>query len=273
MLRSVRALTLALFALLATACSERATSTPMEALLASVAETRQAGTSRLAVVVEVEQPAVRLRGNGVFDHVSRRGRIAMDVASSGVGGTSVIVLIGDVSYVQVEPAAASRLGGKSWIKIDLPAPGRAHGIDLSRLDPLHANDPAGALDFLLGASQDTREVGQEKVRGTVTTHYAATLDLDKAAQSLPPDLGDDIERTAELLGTKQLPVDVWIDDEGRLRKIIYSVDTSKVKGAAAAAGKATTTLELFDFGVEVRVQEPPADQVTDLSQLLSAAGR
>ncbi len=200
----------------------------------------------------------------------------MDLSNLGVpgAGTSTVVLADTVFYIELPPAVASELGGKSWIKIDLVELGKTQGIDLNQLNSLQGNDPAAALDFLRGASEDTRKVGEEKVRGADTTHYAATLDLDKAAQSLAPDLRDDFERATAQLGTKQMPVDVWIDDDGRLRKMTYALDTSKLQGAASggATGKVTTTVELFDFGVEVDVQEPPAEQVTDLSQLLSGLG-
>lgn len=263
----------ALVALAVTGCAERAKASPMEVLVASAEETREAGTSRLAVLVEAEQPALKLGGDGVFDYASRRGRIAMDLSSLGVpgGGTSTVLVAGTVFYIELPPAAASQLGGKSWIKVDLAELGKMQGIDLGQLNSLQGNDPAAALDFLRGASEDTRKVGEEKVRGADTTHYAATLDLDKAAQSLDAEVRDDFERATAQLGTRQMPVDVWIDGDGRLRKMTYALDTSKLQGAPAggAAGTVKTTVELFDFGVEVDVQEPPVDQVTDLSQLLS----
>jgi hypothetical protein len=60
-------------------------------------------------------------------------------------------------------------------------------------------------------------------------------------------------------------MDVWVDGDGRLRRLEYEMELSDVDGARVAVG---VTMELYDFGVEVDVVAPPADETTDLFELL-----
>jgi hypothetical protein len=55
-----------------------------------------------------------------------------------------------------------------------------------------------------------------------------------------------------------LPAQVWIDDQGRLRKMDFSFHLQQ-NGQKADI---SFSLELFDFGVQVNVQAPPASQVS-----------
>jgi hypothetical protein len=64
--------------------------------------------------------------------------------------------------------------------------------EVSDVDPLDLRDratrnPIGLLAFLTGASNDVREVGQDDVCGTRTTHYEGTLDLQTVVNQAPPD--------------------------------------------------------------------------------------
>lgn len=64
------------------------------------------------------------------------------------------------------------------------------------------------------------------------------------------------------LGT-QLPVDLLVDEDGRLRRLSYASPAE-----VAPSAPLTTTIELSDFGVAVEVVEPPPDEVVDLGPLL-----
>lgn len=77
-------------------------------------------------------------------------------------------------------------------------------------------------------------------------------------------------RATEKAETQSLPADVWVDDEGRLRKMQYRLklrakgtSTSQQQGATVS-----TTMELFDFGTTANVRRPPASQVADFAELL-----
>jgi len=79
---------------------------------------------------------------------------------------------------------------------------------------------------------------------------------------------------------RTLPVDVWIDAQGRLRQLKVSLDLNTLHASQAVTrptqdgGTAVLTIDLWDFGVSVHPVPPPANQVSDASSLLGArAGR
>ncbi len=114
-------------------------------------------------------------------------------------------------------------------------------------------NPGGTLDALRGAG-DVEKVGTDTLRGVETTHYRATIDPQKALDKTPADLRDKVQQGLDQLGGS-IPVDVWIDGDGQTRKITMDID--------AKTGTVATTMEYYDFGTEVDVSAPPADDVFD----------
>jgi hypothetical protein len=82
------------------------------------------------------------------------------------------------------------------------------------------------------------KLGSEEIRGVTTTHYRAHLDKTKAG------LG--------ILKDEPGVVDAWIDDQGLPRRIRVPFG-----GENEAAG----VFDLFDFGVPVDVEAPPANEI------------
>jgi hypothetical protein len=191
------------------------------------------------------------------------------------GGRVEMILLGNVFYMKLPAEALSgepQLLARPWLKVDLATLSQQSGVNLEALGQLRDNDPTAALNFLRGVSNDVKKVGSEKVRGAETTHYSATADLNKTVEQVPADLRDDITRLIGQLGTSTIPTEAWVDDDGRLRRMRYIVDLSRVQAGGQPAplgGVLTTTIEAFDFGADVDVSEPPADQVTDFAALMS----
>jgi hypothetical protein len=121
--------------------------------------------------------------------------------------------------------------------------------------------PTSYLDYLKGLGGAVRVVGREKVRGADTTRYVATLDLARTAASLrSPTKGAAVKGLLDLLGLTKIPVTVWLDDLGRMRKMTMTMDLSSLgKGMNAPANfapKMAITLEMYDFGAPVSVDVP-----------------
>ena len=93
--------------------------------------------------------------------------------------------------------------------------------------------PQRLLALLRAASSETQRTGEESVRGTSTVRYRFTVDCDKA----------------KLVCEGRTDVDVWIDDEGLVRRI--ELDDDDVRGK----------IEFFDFGIEVKIERPPAGEI------------
>jgi hypothetical protein len=69
-----------------------------------------------------------------------------------------------------------------------------------------------------------------------------------------------------------LPVDVWVSDDGYVRRLKVSFDRSAMLGgkppkssSAASMGSMSETIELYDFDKPVHIELPPADQVTTMN--------
>jgi hypothetical protein len=229
---------------------------PAQIVRAAASKTEAANSSRLAVTVDVHRGPRKgaVTAEGAFDYGSRTGRMSMDIA--GLGAIDAIA-DGAVIYMKFPAALARQLpGGKSWVKLDMETAARQSGFDLSELAQVQQGDPTQALQYLRGASDDVKKVGEEDVRGAHTTHYEGTFDLKKAASSLSGAERTAFDRAIARLGTSTLPADIWIDDAGRARKLTFTQDAADV------------TLELYDFGVGVDATPPAPSEVVDLAELL-----
>jgi|SoiMethySBSTD1v2_1073268.scaffolds.fasta_scaffold12320_9 hypothetical protein len=102
-----------------------------------------------------------------------------------------------------------------------------------------------------GGGGGERDGGADRVptRGTIR-HLRATLDLT-GAQAAPT---ASFEARLLAAGVDALPVDVWLDGEGRVRRLVVSLDD---------AGALTTTFVVDDIGADIAIEPPdPADVVT-----------
>jgi hypothetical protein len=214
------------------------------------------------------EPAAPIKIDGEADFSAHRGHMLIDLSQFGLPGPPIDAVFDNaIVYEKFPPALGAALPpGKSWVKVDLATAGQSVGVD-SGLGQAQAGDPSQTLDYLRGVTGNVARVGTDDIRGTHTTHYRTTVDLRKAADQSPT-ARDAINSTIKLLGSSSQPLDVWIDAQGRVRRIHYTVDLSKSKATTPSIpGSATFTLDLFDFGVPVQATIPPADQIADLSAL------
>ena len=261
--------------------------TPREVVLATSTKTAEAKSSRLTFHVDVTgspqlPEGLKMTGDGAFDYAERQGRMTLNIPRvAGVEfGRIEAVFVGNTIYEKFPPNIAQFLGGKPWLKIDIATLSKTAGVDFNTLVQAQSSDPTQALQFLNGAADDVSVVGKEQLRGDDVTHYRATIDFDRAAASAPAEQQAAIRQVAQIYAGLKVPTDVWVDGDNRLRKMTYVMDLSKLQfppeSAAAKGtkltGQMTYAMELFDFGTKVEAVEPPADQVTDFSQLMSGAG-
>jgi hypothetical protein len=199
---------------------------------------------------------VKGSGSGVFNTgPSRSGQLTMKVTVRGMEVPIDTVISGNALYMR--SAVFSQLGlppNKQWIKVDLGQLAQQRGIDLSSLANTSPT-PASALSYLRGSGK-VREVGTESIDGAETTHYKVVVDLEKAVSRSDAATQEALRRVIKAGGVKTLPVDVWVDGKGFVRKVQY---------AQRAAGKdVNVTMNLHDYGKPVTVKPPPANQVIDL---------
>ncbi|HEV3353911.1 MAG TPA: hypothetical protein VG076_13370 [Acidimicrobiales bacterium] len=262
-------------ALLLAACGGGGSSAALTLVRDAPKKTTDAGTSRLEVLIERPQaqggPAAPIKITGEADYQAHRGHMLIDLSQFGLPGPPIDAVFDNVTVYEKFPAAlgAALPAGKSWVKVDLATAGKNVGVDVGSLSQAQAGDPSQTLDYLRGASDNVTRVGTEDVRGTQTTHYKVVVDLNKAAEASPT-AKDAIRSAIKLLGSSTQPLDLWVDAQGRVRQMKYTVDLSKSKVATSTPdvpGSVTFTLNLFDFGIPVQAQVPPPEQVVDLSAL------
>jgi hypothetical protein len=233
--------------------------------------TVQAGSAEVQFTGSVTMGGQTLpvTGNGAVDMSANAGRLSMSMTVPGAGAqTFDEILSGTTFYIRMPRGLAQLPGGKQWMKVDLQAIGKNKGIDFAKAMNAGRQNPADMVRFLKAVGS-SHVVGTEPIRGTPTTHYSASIDLGQAAERI----GD--AKTAAALkqlyassGATSLPVDVWIDRAGRVRRERFSMT---LQGAAGTAGM-DIAVDFLRFGVPVDLRAPPSDQVLDASSFLKAAG-
>lgn len=250
----------------------------LEVVQKSPDKTAGAGSSNFQFEIHLNGSAIKqevtLTGDGAFEFKAGKGTVNIQMPATGSDKPVKIptVINAGVVYQQYPEEVAKQLpGGKPWVKIDVGK--LRQGTSASALAQGQSSDPTASLAYLRGVDddKDVKKVGTEKLREAATTHYVVMLDLRTAAARAGDDRRDSIEDFAIQLGAQEISADVWIDEEGRVRRMRYLIDTSKAASNLAPAGstKVATSLELFDFGTQVKADPPPSSQVTDATKLLT----
>jgi hypothetical protein len=163
----------------------------------------------------------------------------------GVAGTTISeIVVAPYIYVQV-PGSSN-----SWY--------RAAFKNLSTEE-----NPAQTLATLRAAGSVTR-VGDDELAGVATTRYHAVVDLDRVAAAAPSATrsqeADYVSALSALTGSSDLPIDVWIDGQNRVRRILLAINACTREGNLSESAQ----IDYSDFGPLPPVSAPPADQVTEL---------
>jgi hypothetical protein len=193
---------------------------------------KDAGSSRIEMDMTTSGEGSNLTysGGGSMDYAHNRGQLSLIGKVSGE----------ELHFIVDGPDAyfGMRLLGKvRWQK---DADYEATGPD--RLMPGAGGvSPDQVLELLTKLSKKVELVGDEKVRDVSTKHYRARLDLKK--------LGTEYR---EPMFDGEIVVDAWVDDDGLLRRIRLPSGSEEMP---------VFVLDLFDFGVDVDVQPPSADEL------------
>lgn len=122
-------------------------------------------------------------------------------------------------------------------------------------------DPTSFLDNLSDVEGNVEVLGTEDVRGTSTTHYRLNVDESWQDQLTEEELAELEEQGP--LPDDSFPMDLWVSDDGLVHRM--SISFQGIEGEDFTS--MTMTFDLFDFGQPQTIEPPPADQVTDMSEL------
>ncbi|CAM5557244.1 hypothetical protein STENM36S_01796 [Streptomyces tendae] len=218
-------------------------------------KTAEAESARMTIRMKLaaEGRTITSDGKGVLDLAE--GDSVMTVTAQ---DESIEQRVVDQVLYQAAPGQKAP-GGKPWIKIDLKKVAAQQGMSNQQI-----GDPAQTAAYAKAITdKDVEKVGTEKLDGVDTTHYKVSVDVSK----LPGGAG-----MSKQLGPT-LPMQVWLDDEGRLRQ--QQIDMTVEAPASASAKpddsaspkqlRMSTVTRFSDFGTEVDAAAPPTGQVADMT--------
>lgn len=163
--------------------------------------------------------------------------------------------------------------GDRWGYVDGTAVPGMSPTDISGSMGVGGADPSAFLDLLAEVAEVT-PIGTESIRGVDASGVSAEVDLGalleaQGTAAMPaggPDLGD-----------VTFPIEVWIDKDSFVRRIVMELNGEAIAGAAEASGEEISgselmggveigmTMEMFDYAAADIAIEIPTD-VVDITQ-------
>jgi hypothetical protein len=248
-------------------------------LASAVRNTEAEGGAEVAFQMRMEVPGlgepVVFTGGGVEDANRRRARLTFDMSALGdipgadglcSDGCEMEAIQDDLAIYTRSDLFGSALGGKEWMKLDLRRGQSSMGLDFAGAEQF-GQSASEQLRMLKAVSGEVTEEGTDQVAGVEATHYSATVDLRRYPDVMPEDQREaarrGIERLIELTGQSEVPVDIWIDGEERVRRLEMTQSVRQ----GAVEGEMDITVEYVRFGVPVDVDVPDDDDVFDATDL------
>jgi hypothetical protein len=260
--------------------SSSSSMTPLELVSQAVSKTTKAESAKFHMALtETIGPIgpLTVTADGVSDNATHSAKMSMDLSSvaqlSGADASNPRDWQGDVivdgsnpkavvEYMRVPALSKLIPGAKPWLKLDLDKVTKGQGIGFSQfLQTAGGQDPTQALQMLQSVG-DVKATGTEQVDGADTTKYSGALDPQKLAQKFS---AGGMAKIFKQMGTTTIPVTVWIDGDGYVRKLEERL-SAQVPGSGTMDLKIAA--QMSDFGTSVSVTAPSADETTDLATLM-----
>jgi hypothetical protein len=193
----------------------------------------------------------QLVGSGAGDPNDWKGDVIVD-------GTNANAV---VEYMRLPAFAKLIPGAKEWLKVNVNELTKSRGVDFGQLlQTAGTQDPTQALKMIRSVG-NVNEAGHEQIDGVDTTKYSGTLDPQKLAHKFGT---TQLGQVFKAMGTKAIPVSVWVDGDGYVRKLVETLSAHTPNGTMDMK----LAVQMSDFGTPVDVTPPPAEQTTDLGALM-----
>jgi hypothetical protein len=176
---------------------------------------------------------------GSYDMRSERGQLTVLLPGGGIDRVNVVFTSSEV-YVD----RLANLPEGAW------AVSPRDQVKTHYLLRTPANDP-GAVVKQVAEIQRPLLIGQEHLQSVATKHYRGWLGWKTVTKYLAADRLDAANKLRDGLGTDGVPGDVWIDDQGRIVRILLAYNVGGVGSKLQ--------LDLSDHGSTVRVRVPSPD--------------
>ncbi|WP_163509205.1 hypothetical protein [Fodinicola acaciae] len=202
---------------------------PADAIAAAYDKTLAANTAKFSALLDttISGNKISLTGDGSIQF----NPLAGDSTLKGKGTDVHIITIGRDVYIQGTD--------KKWSKLDTS---KTSGS---------SNNPVDYLGFLKGVTGPVTSTGTTDVHGSPATGYKVTVDFAKAVKNSPGG-ANSLLQSVQSGGITTAPIDIWLDNQGRLAQIKYRFD-AKARGADLVSDG---TVAFFDYGTPVTVTAP-----------------
>ena len=183
--------------------------------------------ARVTVEGRIESPSFAeplvMAGAGAFNGESNRFKLSMHGVSGPPGADldamrQTAVGEGQVIYMRSAALEGELPGDAQWMSIDYSS----FTSEQTRAET--SSDPRDTLKQLRDAS-DVEEIGPDRVGGVRTTHYRAEIDttreVDRLREEGEDERADTLEQILEANGATVNPLDVWVDDKGRVSQLSF----------------------------------------------------
>lgn len=267
LLQAAGFLSFLLVAVLANSFLQSSEENPLNPVAAAAERTQSEPGARFTMKVlytsaALSQP-MNAHGHGAYNSETGLGEVHLKLDTPGLGLVEFDTITdGITQYMRSEKEELMPLpDGKEWMKVD-PLLGASEG------ELMAGGDADSSLDMLGAVGEDVTKVGRERVRGTETAHYRATVTLTDLAERLRDEGKDDLaelyEKYAALNPAPQI-VEAWIDGNGIVRRM-------RMVMQLPIENQPTMTMDLrmdlFGFGAQPAITVPDEDQVFDATPAL-----
>ncbi|MFF9511103.1 hypothetical protein ACF1BU_32265 [Streptomyces sp. NPDC014724] len=207
-----------------------------------------AGSAEVRTSMETAAGGTRvtIRGRGTYDFRNRTGRLTVVLPKDAAGENEhrpIVELLAPGALYMMNRGAG--VPADKWVRVDTTT------LADGNLVTGGVTDPMAAAELLRGA-REVEYVGRTVLAGVAVRHYRGTSDIGRAAREASPESRGTLTAAAKGFRTHTVPFDVYLDEQGRLRKVRHRFSFANEGPAVEVV---STTL-LSGFGVPVSVRLP-----------------
>ncbi|OZM73704.1 hypothetical protein CFN78_09330 [Amycolatopsis antarctica] len=244
-----------------------------ELVQAAESKTQNSKSSKFSMDMSMAGMTIAAKGEGRYDGENSAMSMTMDMM-----GQQIEMRFVDRAMYMKMPQGMGGTADKPWIKISADGTDPMSQQMGGQFDQLtEQSDPTKMLEYIKQAgtitnSETTQLDGQE------TTHYSIDLDFDKMIDLAPGGLEkEQAEQMRGKIGV--IPMELWLNSEQlpvQITMDMGAITKAAMEAAGAPAGGAPTegkmTMKYSDWGAEVDVAAPPADQVGEMPNMGGLGG-
>ena len=176
---------------------------------------------------------------------ARFGDDGVDMVASSTGAQAMeIILLDQVMYMKSPDMGT----GDQYLQIDLSDPNSLFGMLGKATDP-------EVMFQALKTPEKLELVGEEEVDGVATHHYRISIDPADYLEAM------DFPTAMKEFLPQEMVTEMWVDGDNLPRKFAQTIETPSQAGGDPVPS--TTEGTYSDFGQDVDIEAPPADQISD----------